>query len=286
MICFYHNDNDGMCAGNWVYRLAPDDGYIKRFVVMDYGPEYEIPWADIHPNEIVYIVDFSFDPDDMIKLLNITTDVIWIDHHATAINKYKDFKTNIKGVRNTNHSGCMLTWWYLKFGCHKYNLKDYMLKDAPKITKLVDDWDMWEFKYKETRAFNEGFKSYPHGPESNIWEQLEKDESLAMKIIDEGNIIVNYRNSIMSELISKYGFESKIDGYSAFCFNQGDISSFDFESIDMNKYDVIIGFVFNGDEYVYSLRTSKDINISQIAVKYGGGGHPKSAGFHHKDLIL
>lgn len=287
MICLYHIDNDGMCAGSWVNRLAPRDDFPDNFIPMDYTPEYEIPWNDIHQNENVYIVDFSIEPDQMNKLLTITKNVIWIDHHATAINKYKDFKFDIKGIRNTDHSGCMLTWWYLQISNNgQYKFDEYQLRNAPNVTKLVDDWDMWRFKYKETRSFNEGLTSYNCGPQSKLWEQLDKNEDRVLNIVSEGNIAVNYRTKLMGDLISKYGFESEIDGYSAFCFNQGDISSFDFESIGMENYDVIIGFVSNGYEYVYSLRTVKNIDVSKIALKYGGGGHPKSAGFHHKDLIV
>lgn len=287
MICLYHTDNDGMCAGNWVNQLAPRDRFPDAFIPMDYSPEFTIPWNDIHADEYVYIVDFSIEPSQMSKLLQITLNVIWIDHHKTAIDKYKDFNINIKGIRNTNHSGCMLTWWYLQISNNgQQNFNDYQLRNAPEVTKLIDDWDMWRFKYKETRAFNEGFISYIHEPQSKIWKDLDINKNKIIDIVSEGNIIINYRNNLMKNLILEYGFESRIDGYSAFCFNQGNISSFDFESIDMDKYDLVIGFIFNGNEYQYSLRTTKNIDVSKIATKYGGGGHPKAAGFHHKDLIL
>jgi nanoRNase/pAp phosphatase (c-di-AMP/oligoRNAs hydrolase) len=42
-------------------------------------------------------------------------------------------------------------------------------------------------------------------------------------------------------------------------------------------------FSFDGDEWIISLY-SRNIDVSEIAKKYGGGGHKGAAGFHCKDL--
>ena len=67
----------------------------------------------IRKDEQVYIVDYSIIPDEMRELLNITKDVTWIDHHKTAIEKYKEFEHEIRGVRYDGVSGCMLTYCYM-----------------------------------------------------------------------------------------------------------------------------------------------------------------------------
>ena len=41
----------------------------------------------------------------------------------------------------------------------------------------------------------------------------------------------------------------------------------------------MIPFRFDGKEWSYSLYTTKDIDCSALAKKYGGGGHKKAAGF-------
>ena len=49
----------------------------------------------------------------MRKLLQITEDVTWIDHHKTAIEKYDGFDYDIRGLRYDGIAACMLTYCYL-----------------------------------------------------------------------------------------------------------------------------------------------------------------------------
>ena len=80
MKVFYHVDNDGKCAGFWVKQLAQHyDNYPLEFYKINYGMDF--PFDEIQPNEQVYIVDYSIFPEEMDKLLEITQDVVWIDHH-------------------------------------------------------------------------------------------------------------------------------------------------------------------------------------------------------------
>jgi nanoRNase/pAp phosphatase (c-di-AMP/oligoRNAs hydrolase) len=45
-------------------------------------------------------------------------------------------------------------------------------------------------------------------------------------------------------------------------------------------------FCFDGKQWTYSMYTLKDINVSEIAKKYGGGGHKKAAGFQSDKLLI
>ena len=89
MICFYHSDNDGKCAGYWVDKCGLLDEHGKTFFKIDYGIDF--PFDKIHKDERVYIVDYSIPPEQMDKLLEITPNVVWIDHHKSAIEMYKDY---------------------------------------------------------------------------------------------------------------------------------------------------------------------------------------------------
>ena len=113
---------DGKCAAHMVRRQG---GTHAKLHAMDYGMQF--PFDDILPKETVYIVDFSIEPDDMTRLLGRTEWVVWIDHHKTAIDKYSEFQwknskgelcnaKDIKGIRDTQFSGCELT--------HKYFVQD------------------------------------------------------------------------------------------------------------------------------------------------------------------
>ena len=50
--------------------------------------------------------------------------------------------------------------------------------------------------------------------------------------------------------------------------------------------EVAIFLYETGDnEYKVSLRSKKDIDVSQIAVSFGGGGHVRAAGFSAKGTV-
>jgi len=51
----------------------------------------------------------------------------------------------------------------------------------------------------------------------------------------------------------------------------------------INEFDICIGFVFDGLRYTVGLYSQK-LDVSEIAKKYGGGGHPGAAGFVCKQL--
>ena len=80
MICFYHRaDLDGRCSGAIVKAHFPE----CRMIGMDYGEE--MPWTEIYPNEEVYLVDFSLQPFEKMIRLQKLAQLIWIDHHKSAI---------------------------------------------------------------------------------------------------------------------------------------------------------------------------------------------------------
>ena len=107
MKCFYHNDADGKCSGFWVFQCAgmTDIHGHCDFIEMRY--EKPFPMDTIKPNERVYIVDYSISPNEMRELLKITTDITWIDHHKTAIEKYDGFEYDIRGLRYDGIAACI-----------------------------------------------------------------------------------------------------------------------------------------------------------------------------------
>ncbi|MCM1222906.1 MAG: phosphohydrolase [Lachnospiraceae bacterium] len=286
MICLYHLDDDGKCAANLVHRLGQKDEYEDQFFEMNYG--FKVPFDKIHPNEIVYIVDFSLDTVDMVTLyVKYTQNIIWIDHHKSAIDKYENFPYDINGIRSTKYSGCMLTYLYLTNNCSKLNLEyNQMIKEAevPQLVQLCDDYDMWRFNLPNTHAFHAGFELVDHTPTDHIWEWVTSDE--IDRICLMGQTIEKYRASLMSKLIQSYGFESTLDGRKCYVLNQGLAGSDDFKNAP-EGYDMFVSFVYNGKDYSYSLRSPDDAPpIVDIAQAHGGGGHPHAAGFSSPDLLV
>lgn len=289
MKCFYHGDNDGKCAGFWVKKLAEHyDGYEQEFIQINYGAEF--PFETIHPNEQIYIVDYSILPEEMDRLLYITKDVTWIDHHISAIKKYEDYPHEIKGVRYNGVAGCMLTYCYLRHMDNgRITFNELMTKDAPMFTKYIADYDVWTFEYgDDTRKFNLGSELHDLSPDGELLERVYNfsiDQSFCSEIIKQGETIMQYRDNWAKDYCKSKGFETELNGHKCYALNLAMISSDHFKSVNEDDYDMFIGFSFDGKIWTYSLRSSK-IDCSEVAVKYGGGGHKGAAGFTSKELVL
>jgi oligoribonuclease NrnB/cAMP/cGMP phosphodiesterase (DHH superfamily) len=292
MKCFYHNDADGRCAGFWVHLSAGlNDRYSDHdFIEMAYGKPFLV--NSIRKDEQVYIVDYSISPDEMIQLLDITKNVTWIDHHKTAIEKYQDFEHEIRGVRYDGVAGCMLTYCYLHHMTDRGSgdIKTFdisMTKDAPKFTKLIADWDVWKFEFgNDTRHFITAFNAYDFEPESKLWHEFIRlscsPGAACADFIQQGITMTTYRDGWARDYM-KLGFGVDFEGAKCFAVNLGRCNSEYFKSLPAGIYDVLMPFVFDGNQYTVSLY-STTIDVSEIAKKYGGGGHKGAAGFQCREL--
>lgn len=288
MKCFYHNDSDGKCAGFWVaLNVGIHDKYndMPAFQEIDYRTKF--PMETIRKDEQVYIVDYSISPDEMRELLNITKDVTWIDHHKTAIEKYKEFEHEIRGIRYDGVSGCMLTYCYIHHMTARGEgeIKPFdisMTEDAPMFTKFIDDWDVWKFNYgDDTRYFQIAFNAYDFSPCADTWDMF-LDNDGEQTLIEQGKIMIQYRDNWAKNYM-KLGFETEFEGYKCFAVNLGCCNSDYFKSLPEGKYEILMPFVFDGNVYTVSLY-STTVDVSEIAKKYGGGGHKGASGFQIKEL--
>lgn len=285
MKCFYHNDADGKCAGFWVrLNVGLNDEYSDHSdIEMTYAKPF--PLETVRKDEQIYIVDYSISPDEMRQLLEITKNVTWIDHHKTAIEKYADFEHEIRGVRYDGVAGCMLTYCYIHHMTARGDgdIKPFdisMTEDAPKFTKLIADWDVWKFDFgDDTRHFITAFNAYDFEPSSKNWDKFLcfPDSFVCADLIHEGITMTTFRDGWAKEYM-KLGFETELEGAKCFAVNLGHCNSDYFKSLPEGKYDVLMPFVFDGKVFTVSLYSST-VDVSEIAKKYGGGGHKGAAGF-------
>lgn len=276
MKCFYHRDMDGQCAAAIVYHSQVwmyQDGVTAmtpEMIDIDYKDVVDL--SKISPNEEIWIVDFSFKPEVMEKVLQLTKNITWIDHHKTAM-EYK-YSQELKGIRDNSFSGCELTW--------KYIHPDIPL---PLVVKMLGRYDVWDFsEYKnDLNKLQAGIRLWDTSPISDNWERWLRGSYDATDELLRGTIALQYRDSQYASLIKAWSFFAEFEGYKAVCCNAGSVSSQLFDSVK-EDYDLMIPFCFDGKQWTVSLYTKKDIDCSEIAKKYGGGGHKQAAGFQCKEL--
>ena len=266
MKVFYHDDLDGHCAG---YIVAKANGCTKKdmddFIEINYDKEF--PFDIIAKDEKVIIVDYSIEPHEMDQLLEITKSVYWFDHHKTSIEKYKDYPEFIMGYRTDGVAGCVITWKYMFPGV-----------EVPYAVVLIGDRDVWTWEHgDDTKFFCNYAESVDTHPLSNDWEELLLAD---IELFKMGRAIEQYKAQRNKDYYRKYAFMAKFEGYDAIVANIGMVGSEFFDGTPLPPLQIM--YAYNGEKYLVSLR-STEIDVSELAKKYGGGGHAGAAGFETKE---
>lgn len=291
MKIFYHNDMDGKCAAHVINSYDDWPTPSSSFHAINYGMEF--PLADIEEAERVYILDYSIEPEEMKKLLAITEDVIWIDHHKTAIEKYQDFlwepldpdrtgdQGSILGLRSVEMAGCCLAYKWVRVNRSPYQ---HMPNEMPYYIRLIGDRDTWAWKYGETtKEFFAGLQAEDTFPRAPIWDKLRWDEDLDTlnNLGSNGRVIQKYKDRTQQEAIRENGFWVDFVGYKCYAMC-GRWSSQPFEAV-VPEADIWLPFTYlHGCWTVYLYSTKVD--VSEIAKTFSykgkrGGGHKGAAGF-------
>lgn len=272
MKCFYHEDNDGKCAGAIVKRKYPE----CECIPINYG--HEFPFNKIKPEENIYIVDYSIEPDEMKYLLELASQVVWIDHHKTAIEKYGSWGQDIFGVRKDGISGCELTWRHL--------FPDELI---PEIVILIGDRDIWKWEYGDrTKYTHLGLGLLDLKPESLNWVDLFKSDPIQMEqILSAGKTISLYKEQSNKNYFDSYAYQAEFAGYDCIAMNKGACGSEAFGNA-IKEYDICISYGHFGNYFTVSLYSEK-VDVSEIAKTFEykgkrGGGHKGAAGFQCENL--
>lgn len=280
MKIFHHNDPDGICSAHLIDYYHPYGPFeAADFFPITYGDRF--PIERIQPNEEVWIVDYSLEPEDLYTLRqHVTENIVWIDHHITAIDRFIAFPFTLDGLRRFDLAGCMLTWIYLRslyLPSKKITETFIQLKidSAPYYVKLLADWDTWTFQYgEETRAFQAWFRAYDLDPLSLMWAVVANDPKPA---IESGKEMLQFQRGFYDRYVRAHGFDVQFEGHLCHACNIK-AGSDAFEQAD--EYAIVIPFIWDGTKWTVSLY-SDEVDVSEIAKRYGGGGHAGAAGFQY-----
>jgi oligoribonuclease NrnB/cAMP/cGMP phosphodiesterase (DHH superfamily) len=299
MIVFYHNaDMDGICSAAILHQRYPD----AELFGINYGDKF--PWDKVQDEE-VWMVDFSLQPfGDMVRLQREAKSLVWIDHHASAIGARDDWlvvdegNPTFQGVQKSGIGACALVWLYL-FHDHP---------ELPEPVRLLAEYDVWNHKNEKTLPFQYGIRLFDgfRDPDSPEWrEMLDREEGEEMWVEDcvrDGYAVIKYLETDNAEKARTLCFEhllpvnikevdgdgGLVDGYWLKCIaaNFGPTNSKFFDSVlDPEKHEAMLLYSWRKTHWVISLYSDReDVDVSEVAKAYGGGGHKGAAGFQVQSL--
>ena len=174
-------------------------------------------------------------------------------------------------VFDDKHSAAFLSWKYFHSG-----------KKAPLIVNYVEDYDIWKFKLPRQKELTAVLNLYSFN--FKVWDKAAKmfqDKNKRKELIKKGQAIIDYQKSLIGELSNK-GQEVVFEGCDAIAVNSPVLSSEIGNHISVKTGKIGITWSYKGKDNPkihVSLRGDGKINLSELAKKFGGGGHKAAAGF-------
>lgn len=275
----YHRDADGFCAA----AIAKMAGIEGKYWAVDYGDKT----SGVITGGKVYMLDYCLQPFERMETLNDMCELYWIDHHKSALDAAlkANFKASGDQLTVIGGAACELTWLYF-----------HPIETSPCWVHLTGRYDVWDHSDPHTIPFHYGLLSRELDPATSkgmsVWEAL-NDETEApgtgltiMDIVTGGQYIQRYNDIKYARLAKDISFELAFEGLKFIAFNRTKTGSKIADSVwDTEVYDAILTFGWARDQWVVGLYSDKPgIDVSAIAVKYGGGGHAGAAGFQCQEL--
>ncbi len=258
-IVLYHNPcGDGFGAAWAAWKKFGDRA---RYIGVNHGDP--LP-ASIGGSDI-YILDFSFPPEVMKKILATARHVVALDHHISA--KHSTYMAS-NYMYDLKHSGAVITWRYF-----------HPKKPVPSILRHIEDIDLWKFALPKTREIVAHINSYPFSFKrwSAFARDLERGKS-RKKIIESGAAIVRYEEETVRRALGR-AQEVRFLGKRVLAVNATSLVSEIGNVLVKRKGPFAIVWSEKNGNIVVSLRSNTSMDVSRIAARFGGGGHKRAAGF-------
>ena len=284
-VCIYHFPcHDGFMSSVIAWRKWPNIVLWPR----NYGEP--VPPIEATMGCNVLIADFSY-PPDVLRSLKAKSIVV-LDHHKTAEAQLAEFRVfkqegadwlNSTGVvsalENTSilahfdmhRSGAAMTWDFCFPG-----------EKMPRLIEFVQDRDLWTKEFPKTTAVYLLLESY--GYDYDVWNDLLRDfdDGFENQLIHDALAIERYYRRQIEEMAKQAAMQLLAGrmvpvAYVPYAF----VSDVCAEMLRIYpEVDFAAAVVKSFGETTYSLRSEdRRMDVSEIAKKYGGGGHRNAAGF-------
>lgn len=232
----------------------------------------------------LFITDISVKKEIADKLLSVSDKVILLDHHKTALwlNEYPYALVQVEDESIGKMCGAYLFYEYLKKNHEEFD-------DTPALKLFIDYvrmYDTWEWKEKYDNIIPKRLNDlmYMDGPNEFIDKMIYRlgnncpifDDTDLMKLQIEQTYINSYiaqKNETL--IINDSLFPEHTVGIT---FADKYISELGNKLCELHpELDFVV--LINMSTLTVSYRTVKDnLDLSDIAKGFGGGGHPKASG--------
>ncbi len=222
----------------------------------------------------VYLVDFSYKCAVVADMLRSAWRVTLIDHHKTAIDELASLcmgdydHAPLQWFCDLERSGATLAW-------------DYLFPDEPRPLLLghIEDRDLWRFNLPGTREIQANVFSFEYTFEN--WDRLmSAGQAELLTMTAAGAAIERKHHKDIAELVKVCKRRMRIGDVEVWVASLPYTLTSDAGHLMAEGEPFAACYWDTTDGRVFSLRSQDNgADVSEIAKRYGGGGHVHAAGF-------
>lgn len=258
IMCIYHKN----CTDGFASALAVKVWADKQSKEVDFQPAI---YGDSPPNvrgKDLFIVDFSYPRDVLLEIYENANSIVVLDHHKTA-------KEALAGldfcIFDMTKSGAVLTWEHL-----------FPNQKIPLLLLYIQDRDLWNWELEQSREISASLQAMDM--DFDVWEQYLNNDQIP-ELVVKGEAILEYQQKKVKKIAHEYVPLIDICGYKVPCVNTTHLIS-EIGNELSKGYAFAVMYFETANDRIYSLRSAENgIDVSEIAKKFGGGGHFHAAGF-------
>lgn len=256
-----HNDLDGAGCSVLIKRYLD----VAHTVYLNYDEIDNYLIRNYYNYNKIIITDLS--PSfETAKYLTNYVELFFIDHHITS----KELTNILDSYHDITKSATLLTYeWLVEMG---FDVKSYR-----EFANCVNDYDMWHLKIDESLKLNMlfslmGIDRFVERFLKNPTVKFDETEKMLLEIEEES------KNKYLDNSLKNLNlYTDKSNRKFAVIFAEKYNSELGHHIL--NFTDVVYVFIINAQKKKISLRSRDGIDVSEIAIKNGGGGHKNAAGF-------
>jgi uncharacterized protein len=263
IVVIYH----GGCPDGFggAYAAWKKFGDAAEYIPASYGD----PLIEGLTGREVYLIDFCYEnPEQIATLIKNTKRLVVLDHHQSSAALAESVPEHIL---DENRSGATIAWSYF-----------HPDTPMPNLMRYLEDGDQYRYALPETRGVYSYLLATPF--EFNAWDTLVKeldDDDARAEILKKAQAYTEFLEALVASSVER-AKKVMFEGYEVyFATTHPNITIK--SRVGHLLYTKLPPFALvvsaHPDGFGVSIRGDGSVDVSKIAAKYGGGGHPNSSGF-------
>ena len=228
--------------------------------------KYNRPVPENIEGKELYFIDFCYPQEVMDEVAKKAASVTVLDHHEGV----RAVAEKFPGVFDSSRSGATIAWSYF-----------HPTTPIPLLLTYIEDGDLYRFTLPHSRSilayvYTSPFSSFEH------WETLVReleDPRERERVIATGTIFEQYHQHVVDTAVH-HAELVRFEGYECYLASStGEFVSDIGNILALKKPPIALIISADATDVRVSLRSNGEVDVSLLARRYGGNGHPAASGF-------